>query len=216
MTSDALAAKIDEYESDGWQIAIHSQGDQSTREVMSAYEKVTDPNGDNRHRIEHCLMIQPDALAEMQRLGVQPSFHINHLYYYGSALESEIIGSKRAQQILPISMADSLQLTYTMHSDAPMFPSEPLSLMQTAIERQTKEGNLIGADQSISVYKALQAMTINGAWQVKMEDKLGSIKVGKYADLVVLDRNPLKVDVSTLRDIQVMRTVVGGEDVYVR
>ena len=120
------------------------------------------------------------------------------------------------EDILPIGVAEAFGLTYTIHSDAPMFPSEPLSLIQTAVTRQTKEGNPIGKRQSISIRRALQSLTINAAWQIKMEDKLGSIKVGKYADLVVLDRNPMKVEVNQLRNIKVMRTVVGGEDVYKR
>lgn len=211
-----MAGEIVKYESKGWQIAVHSQGDQSTREVMDAFDRASDLTKDNRHRIEHCLMTQPESLLEMQRMGIHPSFHINHLYYYGQALKDNIIGSDRAEEILPIAIADSLELIYTMHADTPMFPSEPLSLIQTAVTRETKEGNTIGDNLSIPIKNALEAMTINSAWQIKMEDKLGSIKVGKYADLVILDKNPLKVNPNQLRDIEVMRTVVAGQEVYVR
>ena len=103
-----------------------------------------------------------------------------------------------------------------MHSDAPMFPSEPLSLIQTAVTRQTTAADTIGQRHAISVIDGLKAMTINAAWQIKMEDKLGSIKVGKYADFVVLDRNPLATPAAELRDIKVLRTIVAGQDVYVR
>ena len=216
LSVDDMAAAIDKYESQGWQIAVHSQGDQSTKEVMEAFDRTSDLKKDRRHRIEHCLMIQPESLEEMKRMDIQPSFHTNHLYYYGEALKKEILGDGRADQILPIKTADSLGLIYTMHSDAPMFPSEPLSLIQTAVTRQTTAADTIGQRHAISVIDGLKAMTINAAWQIKMEDKLGSIKVGKYADFVVLDRNPLATPAAELRDIKVLRTIVAGQDVYVR
>lgn len=210
-----MAAAIEKYEQDDWQIAIHSQGDRSTREVMQAFAKSSDAEGDHRHRIEHCLLIQPESLSDMSHMDIHPSFHINHLYYYGEALKNDIIGNERVQQILPVKTADSLGLTYTLHSDAPMFPSEPLSLIQTAVTRETTAQDTIGERHGITVMDGLRAMTINGAWQIKMEDKLGSIKKGKYADFVVLDKNPLLVDPHQLRDIRVMRTIVAGQDVYV-
>jgi len=216
LSVEEMSDAIEKYEQDGWQIAVHSQGDKSTTEVMEAFSRASKTDKDNRHRIEHCLMIQPASLLEMKRMGIHPSFHTNHLYYYGAALREEILGTERAEQILPINKADSLGLIYTMHTDAPMFPSEPLSLVQTAVTRQNTAGDTMGFHHAIGVRKALESMTINAAWQIKMEDKLGSIKVGKYADFVVLDRNPLKVSPDQLRDIQVQRTVVAGQDVFVR
>jgi len=216
LSVEEMSDAIKKYEVDSWQIAVHSQGDRSTKEVMEAFGSSSKKDVDHRHRIEHCLLIQPESLADMSRLSVHPSFHINHLYYYGSALKEEIIGADRVEQILPISTADSLGLTYTMHSDAPMFPSEPLSLIQTAVTRQTTAHDTIGQRHAISVLDGLKAMTINAAWQIKMEDKLGTIEVGKYADFVVLDQNPLLVDPQKLRDIKVERTIVAGQDIYVR
>jgi len=216
LSVEEISDAILQYEKDSWQIAVHSQGDRSTKEVMEAFKASSKKGVDHRHRIEHCLLIQPESLTDMSRLSVHPSFHINHLYYYGGALKNEIIGTDRVEQVLPIHTADSLGLIYTMHSDAPMFPSEPLSLIQTAVTRQTTEDDTIGQRHAISVLDGLKAMTINAAWQIKMEDKLGTIEVGKYADFIVLDQNPLLVDPHRLRDIQVERTIVAGQDVYVR
>jgi predicted amidohydrolase YtcJ len=86
--------------------------------------------------------------------------------------------------------------------------------MHTAINRQTREGDTLGINQSISVENALKAMTINAAYQIKMEDKIGSIKKGKYADLVLLNQNPYLIDPKKIKDIQVEQTYINGLLVY--
>ena len=92
-----------------------------------------------------------------------------------------------------------------------MFASEPFSLMHTAVNRRTREGSKIGAGHAISVEEALKAVTINAAWQIKMEDRIGSIRVGKLADFVIVDRNPLETPKSELRTITVDQTIVNGQ-----
>ena len=94
-----------------------------------------------------------------------------------------------------------------------MFPSEPFSLIHTAVNRKTKEGKNLGEQYAIDVYNALEALTINAAWQIKMEDKLGSITEGKYADLIILDQNPLNIDKNNLRNIKIIDTYVHGNKI---
>jgi hypothetical protein len=95
-----------------------------------------------------------------------------------------------------------------------MYPEEPLSLLQTAVTRKTREGEIIGPHEAVSVMEGLKALTIYPAWQLKMEKKLGSIEPGKYADLIILDRNPLKANPDSLRDIRVLNTYVNGNEVW--
>ena len=152
----------------------------------------------------------------MAGLNIHPSFHINHLYYYGKALKENIIGKERARQLLPIKDADQNSLIYSIHADQPMFPGEPLSLLQTAVNRRTEGGDLIGSNNAISVMMGLKALTINAAWQIKMEKKIGSIKKGKYADFVVLDQSPLTVPISEIRNIKVIQTIINGKTAYIR
>jgi predicted amidohydrolase YtcJ len=213
---DSLTHKIKKYQDQGWQIAIHTQGDLAIREVMECFEQVneTNDNSDFRHRLEHCLLLDSISINKMKNLGVHPSFHINHLWYYGQALRDEIIGEEKAQSILPIQQAIDNELITTLHADQPMFESNPFSLMHTAINRQTREGDTLGINQSISVENALKAMTINAAYQIKMEDKIGSIKKGKYADLVLLNQNPYLIDPKKIKDIQVEQTYINGLLVY--
>jgi predicted amidohydrolase YtcJ len=95
-----------------------------------------------------------------------------------------------------------------------MYDSNPLRLINTAVNRQTKEGYVIGTSETISVWEALKSLTINAAWQLHQEQKIGSLKQGKYADFVILDKNPLKVDKTKLHTLKVLRTIVHGNTVY--
>ena len=200
-------------QNDGWQIAVHAQGDSAVQEIIDAFAE-TQSGEDHRHRLEHCLLVQESTLKQMHELGIHPSFHINHLYYYGKVLQDEILGSDRTDNMLPVQWAVENELVYSLHADQPMFPSEPFSLIHTAVNRKTKEGLSSGAAQAISVEQALKALTINAAWQIEMEDKIGSIKVGKYADFVIVDSNPLTTKKAELRNIKVWKTIVNGQTAF--
>jgi predicted amidohydrolase YtcJ len=203
---------IKDYHKKGWQIAIHTQGDIANKNVLEAFNEVnkTLDTKNGRHRIEHCLLLSDSSLTTMKALHITPSFHINHLYFYGKALKENIIGDQRANKILPLLSAQNKGIKFSLHADQPMFESNPLRLIQTAVERQTKEGDTLGFNQKISILNALKAMTINAAWQIHMEDKIGSLKKGKYADFVILDKNPLIAPIHQIQDIKILKTVVNG------
>ncbi len=207
---------IKKYHEAGWQLSVHSQGDRSSEEVLEVFEKILSQSSikQARHRIEHGVLLPPELLGKMKRLNMTPSFHINHLYYYGAALQDDIIGRKRAGKMLPLGSAKKNGLYFSLHADSPMYPEEPLSLLQTAVTRATREGIVIGPHEAVSVMDGLRALTIYPAWQLSMEKKIGSIEAGKYADLVILDKNPLKVPSQSLRGIRVMKTYVAGDEVW--
>jgi len=206
---------IKEYHIKGWQIAIHTQGDIANRKVLEAFEEVDKQVDINkgRHRIEHCVLLSEASLDRIKDLNITPSFHINHLYYYGKALKNDIIGKERADKILSVGSAQAKDIIYSMHADQPMFESKPFRLIQTAVERETKEGDTLGFNQRISVLNGIKAMTINAAWQINMEAKLGSLKKGKYADFVILDKNPLKISTNELEHIKILRTFINGNEI---
>ncbi|MFK5890463.1 MAG: amidohydrolase [Flavobacteriaceae bacterium] len=212
---DSLVKFIERYTSKGWQIAIHAQGDAATEEVVNAFSeanKVTDITK-FRDRLEHCILLQESTFNDIERLNLVPNFHINHLYYYGKALKNDIIGTARAETILPVGEAQRRRLKYAMHADQPMFESAPFRLIQTAIERTTKEGDTLGYNQHITVLQGLKAMTYSAAWQIFMEDKLGSLTKGKYADFIVVDKNPLTISTKELQNIKVLNTYVNGNEI---
>jgi hypothetical protein len=211
--NDEIANRIKQYDSVGWQVAVHTQGDRAISETLDAFEKSGIPKN-SRHRLEHCLLPSKKAIQRMVKLGVSPSFHINHLWYYGEALENHIIGRERTDKILPLKAAENNSLIFSLHADQPMFESDPLSLLHTAVNRKTRYGNLFGKSNKIGVEQGLKSLTINAAWQIKMENKIGSIKPGKYADFVILDQNPMMVDPEKIKDIHVLQTIVNGNIVY--
>jgi len=215
ISQEDLVNFIKEYHMKGWQIAIHSQGDIANEKVLQAYDAVdkqVDIN-ESRHRIEHCVLLSEAGLDKIKELNISPSFHINHLYYYGKALKNDIIGEERANKILPVGSAQHQKINYSLHADQPMFESNPFRLIQTAVERRTKEGDTLVFNQRITVLNGIKSMTINAAWQIHMEDKIGSLKKGKYADFVIIDKNPLRIASSELQNIKIIKTVINGNAV---
>lgn len=212
LSAEEFENQVRKYSQSGWQLAVHSQGDQSNRDSLAVFKSVLDNQGKTlRHRFEHCLLIPKSTLAEFGALGLTPSFHINHIYYYGDALVESIIGPERAMKILPLKTAFDLGLHPTIHADSPMFPTDALSLMKTAVIRKTKSGKILGADQAISVQQALRTVTINAAWQLHMEEKIGSIEVGKYADFTLLSENLYQLPPAQWKKIKVEQVWLAGK-----
>lgn len=220
ISDQELIGQLERFDSANWQVAVHSQGDRSNLGLLALFKRyfaTQNKLGNSqtlRHRVEHCLLIPKSVLKEFKPLGLTPSFHINHLYYYGDALAESIIGENRAETILPVKTAIELGLHPTLHADSPMFPADPFSLMKTAISRKTKSGKFLGLDQAISPKQALRTMTINAAWQLNMETKLGSIEVGKMADLTLLNYNLYQLDVELWSEIKVEGVWLAGEQKY--
>ena len=148
------------------------------------------------------------------RLGVTPSFHINHVYYYGKELRDSIIGTERAEGLMPIGSAIARGHRVSLHADSPMYPPEPFRLMRTAVTRRARGGERIAASEAITTEQALKAITIDAAWHLFAEDRIGSLSPGKFADITVVDRNPLAVDPDDLDQITVMETWLEGKRVY--
>jgi predicted amidohydrolase YtcJ len=209
-----LSSLIDNALTKNWQVSIHSQGDLSNKQVLQSIQSISPRVSMNSKpiRIEHSLLVSKESLASYSKLGVTPSFHINHIYYYGDALNNSIIGKDRAERILPIKLAFELNMHPSLHADSPMFPANAFSLMKTATTRKTKSGVILGQDQAISIKEALRAMTINPAYQLGMSDKIGSIEVGKFADLQIINKNPYTVEASDLDTIETIQVFVNGRE----
>jgi predicted amidohydrolase YtcJ len=210
---ERLRELIQKYHAEGRQIAIHGQGDRSIRDIVDSFESVLreSPRDDHRHRIEHGGLFPIGEMERAARLGLTASWHINYIYYYGEALRDEIIGPERARIAHPIGAAVKAGLRNSLHNDSPMYPAEPFRLMQSAVTRKTRAGEVIGDDQVITVDEAIKAVTINAAWQLFLNKKVGSLEVGKYADLVVLSENPRKIDPDRLDRINVIETYREGQ-----
>jgi hypothetical protein len=212
LPKETLAGLVRKYHGQGRQVSIHAQGDRAIRDVIDVFEEAIQalPRRDHRHRIEHGALFPLDQLARATALGLTTSWHVNHIHYYGEALRDDIIGVKRAARLMPVASAQRAGQVNSLHNDSPMYPAEPFKLVRTAATRATRNNAVIGPDQAVSVQQALEAVTINAAWQMFMEDMVGSLRPGKYADLAVLSDNPLTMEPLKLDRVQVLETWSDG------
>lgn len=214
LSIDSLREKIRDYSRAGWQVAIHSQGDASLLEVNQAIAGAGALTGRPPVlRLEHAIQLPTPLMPALAQEGVSVSFHINHILYYGDALEQSVIGRLMAQRSLPVRSAFEAGLRPSLHADSPMFPADPLSLMQTAMQRTTRTGLAINPGEAIDAHQALRAMTRNAAYQLRMDDQIGSLEAGKWADLVVLDGNPYTTPAKALGQIRVEAVYLAGRPV---
>ncbi|MBO1217474.1 amidohydrolase [Staphylococcus nepalensis] len=200
----------------GFRIAIHGNGDSAIGSILDGFEYALKqyPRSDHRHRIEHVQTATKEDLDRMDKLGVAGSFFINHVYYWGDRHEKIFLGPDRAQRINPLKDAFNRSLLFTLHSDCPITPISPLFLIWSAVNRITREGNVLGSDQCIDVLTALRAMTIDGA-KINFDEKnSGSIEKGKNADFTILSANPLTVNAEEIKNIEILGTIIDGETVY--
>ncbi|MEX3622913.1 amidohydrolase [Viridibacillus arvi] len=200
----------------GFRIATHGNGDRAIGSIIEAYKNAIDtsPRQDHRHRIEHVQTATKEDLLTMKEYEIAASFFINHVYYWGDRHKNIFLGPKRAERINPVKEADDLGLLYTLHSDCPITPISPLFSVWAAVNRLTRDGIVLGADQRIDVETALKSMTSFGAKLNFEEEELGSLEVGKFADFVVLDQDPTAINPINIKDIQILSTIINGEVVY--
>lgn len=201
----------------GFQISVHAIGDKTLDIVLGIYEDILSrhPKKDHRHRVEHVSVIRPDLVDKMSRLGliavVQPGF----LYYLGDSWIPNI-GPARIKNTVAIKTMIENHIMVAASSDRPVTDGNPWYIIWSAINRKSINGESLSPSQCIDVSQALKLYTINGAYTHFAEDRLGTISPGKYADLIVLDRNPLAIDMQEIKDIRVMKTLIGGKVVFDR
>ncbi|MFT6276004.1 MAG: putative amidohydrolase YtcJ [Halioglobus sp.] len=214
---DELVEIVGRVHKAGYQMAIHGNGDAAIDDILYAFEQAqaAHPVADPRLILIHSQMAREDQLDKMKSLGVTPSFFSAHIYYWGDRHHDIFMGPERASRISPTASALKKSLRFTVHLDAPIVPMTPMLMVWSTVNRETSGGRVLGQDQRISAMQALRAITIDAAWQTFREDELGSIEVGKLADLVVLDGNPL-ADPQAIKSILADQTYVGGVKVYQR
>jgi len=198
------------------QVAIHCNGDASIEDGLDAIEYAMQqhPWPEARPLMIHAQMTREDQIARMAELGVTPSFFSAHTYYWGDRHAAIFMGPERAANMSPARWAQDAGVRFSSHLDTPVTPMLPLQAVWSQVERMSTSGAVIGPDQRIDRLSALRAVTIDAAWQVFMDDVIGSIEPGKDADLVVLSDNPLTA--LDIRSLKVDRTIIAGATVYKR
>lgn len=197
-------------------IHAHTNGDAAAAQFIRCVEAAEkdDPSiKDNRVTMVHAQLLRPDQMPKMKELGMMITFFVAHVWHWGD-VHIKNFGRARAEMISSVKSAIDLGIPYTFHQDCPVIEPNMLETVWCAVNRITKKGEVLGADQKISAYEALKGITINAAYEYFEEDTKGSITVGKLADLVILDQNPLKVDPMAIKDIAVLETIKEGNTIF--
>ena len=205
---------LDMYQRGYWP-AIHANGDGAVDIALNAIEYAQQTLAEKldsniRPQIIHAQVITEEQIKRMAVLNVSPTFFTTHVYYWGDLHYEKTLGAQRAERLSAMADAFKYGVNPSMHNDPPVSPIDPLLNMRIAVNRTSKTGRVLGKNQAISPQQALAAYTTNAAYQFGMEKTNGSLEVGKLADFVILDKNPLKVDSDEIRNINVLTTVRGG------
>ncbi len=199
----------------GLQSTFHANGDAAIDMCIKAHEYASagNPTKDRRTTIIHAQFIRKDQLDKFFEYKLIPSFYTEHTYFFADT-HIKLRGFEQASFISPMKTAISKGLRPTNHTDFNVVPIDQMFVIWSAVNRISRNGVVIGAEERISPYQALQAITTNVAYQYFEENSKGSLKVGKLADLVILDKNPLKIEPMKLKDIKVVETFKQGKSIY--
>ena len=194
-------------------IMAHANGDAAADMLIEAV-KQADINSDHRTIMIHAQTVREDQLDQMKELKIIPSYFSSHTFYWGDWHRDSVFGKERAMRISPTKSSLDRNMPFTVHNDAPVVPPDMIRLLWSTTNRKTRSGKVLGEEQKISTYAALEAMTIDAAYQHFEEDIKGTIEVGKQADFVVLSEDPLGVDSSNLLNINVVATYSRGMEIF--
>lgn len=200
----------------GWQLLVHTNGDAAIDQLIASVSRVAArlPAADRRTVAIHAQTARADQLDAMKRLDIFPSFFPMHTFYWGDWHRDSVLGEARAANISPTGWALQRGMMFTTHHDAPVAFPDSMRVLSSTVNRTTRTGQVLGPQHRVEPWVALQAMTLWAAYQHFEEASKGSIEVGKRADFVILDRNPLTVDRAQLNDLKVMETIKDGRSVY--
>ncbi len=213
---DELAALCQESHDAGWRIATHAIGDVAIEQMLDIYEALGPHPRGFRHRIEHLGLPHDGQLARAARLGVIAAPQSIFIHELGRNFR-EYLPDPLLPRCYPLRAMLDAGVTVALSSDAPVVENDnPLAGMTAAITRCDREGHVIAPEQAITAAEALDAYTRGGAVSVGLDDRLGAIAPGMWADLAVLSGHPLTTPPDELRNLSVEMTMLGGRIVYER
>ncbi len=202
----------------GLQVMVHAIGDEAIHQQLNIYERVEKENGtrDRRFRIEHAQHIAPSDISRFASLNVIASMQPYQIIDDGRWAE-KLLGHKRSETTYAIRSLVDTKSIIAGGSDWPVSPPTPLEGIYGAVTRRTldeKQPNGWIPEQKISVEEALRCYTYNAAFAEFEETYKGTLQVGKLADIVILDADIFKIAPEKIRDMHVVKTIVGGKIIY--
>ncbi|MDF4990980.1 amidohydrolase [Vibrio parahaemolyticus] len=216
MSKDKLIEQISIGEAHGMSCSIHTNGNGATEVAIQAIEEIrkTKPNLGFRHSLEHCQLATENQFYRMKQVGITPNLFTNHLYYWGDVHAKYTVGEHGVRRMDACRSATNYGLMHGVHSDDMVTEVSPLFSAWCAVNRRSLSGVVYGEDQCLTVAEAMRVITYNHAWLAHQEDVRGSIEVGKWADFTVLAEEATEKKRETLKDIRIVGTVIGGDDIF--
>ena len=198
-----------------WQIHTHANGDAAMDQMIRTMKPIAAKYGNTNRRnvLIHGQYVREDQLDSFKDLDVIASLFPLHTFYWGD-WHKEIIGDSLGNTISPTRTALNKGLKITIHTDAPVALPNLMRMVGISVDRKSRSGKVIGEHEKLTPYEALQSITSWSAYQHFEEDQKGTLQEGKLADMVILDKNPLKISPTEIKEIVVLETIKEGVSVY--
>jgi predicted amidohydrolase YtcJ len=196
----------------GYHIHVHNNGDAGMDVLLDNLERAQrrTPRFDHRMTIVHFGFAETEQVRRAARLGAIVSANPYYVTALAGRYDDVGIGPERAARMVPLKDAADVGMHISFHSDMPMAPAKPMQLVWSAVNRFTAEGDVAGPEQRVDLDTALRAITIDAAHSIRLENEVGSITPGKYANFTILEANPYEVAPEDLADVGVWGTVLEG------
>ncbi len=212
-----VTAIVDQAFARDWPLHVHCNGDAAADQLFRALAPAVAHHGntDRRTALIHGQLIRADQLDSLKKYDMYASFFPMHTFYWGDWYK-QIIGPEAAQRISPTRSALEKGLRVNSHTDAPVALPDLMMIVHATVNRTSRSGDVIGPGERLTPYEAMKCITEWGAAMYFEEDRKGTLEEGKLADMVILDRDPLKVDPTTIREIRVLETIKEGRTIFRR
>lgn len=216
---DELAEDVTRFDAMGMGITAHANADGAVRQFLDALEAAQQNNGKllGRHQVGHAILIHDDDLSRFKALDATAEF--SPVMWMPTAAAEGLaaqLGPQRLAKVFPMKSLQKSGGRFVLASDGPLFWQTPFEAMEAAVTRQKPGGSaaVMAPAEAIDLRSAIKAYTIDGAYLMAHDERVGSIEVGKHADMIVLDRNPFEIQASEIGSTQVLQTIFNGELVY--
>jgi predicted amidohydrolase YtcJ len=206
-----LVVLIERAWTDGWRVAVHAQGDRAISLVLDGFERAARAraDADARPRIEHCGYPTAQGIERMRSLGATAVNQPSYLYDYGEAYAASL--GERVHDLQPWRDELDAGVRVVISSDSDVSSYRPLTTVANAMRRRTREGTVLGRRHRLTLEEALFAHTIDAAYAVGLDDRIGSLESMKHADLTIVGADIRSVAVDEISELPILATVIGGE-----
>lgn len=219
-TDDALFEEVEKFDAMGMGVTIHVTGDAANRQMIDAVDRVKKKHGklNARHQLGHASLIHPDDYPRLKELDITAEF--SPVVWFSTGFveaQREQLGQKRMDRWYPMKSVIEHGGRIVIASDAPLMWQEPFARLEGAVTRvdpASNEGTPLASTEAIDVAAAIRAMTLDSAYLMNIEDSVGSIEVGKRADMIILDKNIVDIPAKEISSAKVLVTLFDGKVVY--